>query len=103
MLADDVACNPRNPFAGTVYSNADRKTDLYGERIEVDYKGEEVNVENFLRLLSGAVTALSARSSHVTFPWLLVSLRQNSDRWATAPFPPAQVVCRIRLLLRNDS
>ncbi|GAA5909821.1 GPI-anchor transamidase [Sporobolomyces salmoneus] len=53
MLADDVACNPRNPFAGTVYSNADRKTDLYGERIEVDYKGEEVNVENFLRLLSG--------------------------------------------------
>ncbi|GAA5867749.1 hypothetical protein JCM1840_006679 [Sporobolomyces johnsonii] len=53
MLADDVACNPRNPFAGTVYSNADRKTDLYGEKIEVDYKGEEVNVETFLRLLSG--------------------------------------------------
>ncbi|KAL8292727.1 hypothetical protein RQP46_001339 [Phenoliferia psychrophenolica] len=53
MLADDVACNPRNPFAGTVYSNADRKTDLYGETIEVDYKGEEVNVESFLRVLSG--------------------------------------------------
>ncbi|BGP31935.1 hypothetical protein JCM10296v2_003714 [Rhodotorula toruloides] len=53
MLADDAACNPRNPFAGTVYSNADRKTDLYGDRIEVDYKGEEVNVETFLRLLSG--------------------------------------------------
>ncbi|BGP39911.1 glycosylphosphatidylinositol anchor biosynthesis [Rhodotorula kratochvilovae] len=53
MLADDVACNPRNPFAGTVYSNADRKTDLYGEKIEVDYKGEEVTVETFLRLLSG--------------------------------------------------
>ncbi|GAA6050191.1 hypothetical protein JCM3770_000446 [Rhodotorula araucariae] len=53
MLADDVACNPRNPFAGTVYSNADRKTDLYGEQIEVDYKGEEVTVETFLRLLSG--------------------------------------------------
>ncbi|GEM07353.1 dimethyladenosine transferase [Rhodotorula toruloides] len=53
MLADDAACNPRNPFAGTVYSNADRKTDLYGDRIEVDYKGEEVKVETFLRLLSG--------------------------------------------------
>ncbi|KAK4051233.1 glycosylphosphatidylinositol anchor biosynthesis [Microbotryomycetes sp. JL201] len=53
MLADDVACNPRNPFAGTVYSNADRRTDLYGEKIEVDYKGEEVSVETFLRLLSG--------------------------------------------------
>ncbi|KAI5480488.1 phosphatidylinositol glycan, class K [Pseudohyphozyma bogoriensis] len=53
MLADDAACNPRNPFAGTVYSNADRKTDLYGETIEVDYKGDEVTVETFLRLLSG--------------------------------------------------
>ncbi|KDE03852.1 hypothetical protein MVLG_05674 [Microbotryum lychnidis-dioicae p1A1 Lamole] len=53
MLADDVACNPRNPFAGTVYSNADRRYDLYGTSIEVDYKGEEVSVETFLRLLSG--------------------------------------------------
>ncbi|BGP55370.1 glycosylphosphatidylinositol anchor biosynthesis [Rhodotorula sphaerocarpa] len=52
MLADDAACNPRNPFAGTVYSNADRKTDLYGDKIEVDYKGDEVTVETFLRLLS---------------------------------------------------
>lgn len=54
MLADDAACNPRNPFAGSVYSNADRKEDLYGEKIEVDYKGEEVSVELFLRLLSGS-------------------------------------------------
>jgi hypothetical protein len=53
MLADDVACNPRNIAPGTVYSNADRKVDLYGEKIEVDYKGEEVNVETFLRVLSG--------------------------------------------------
>ncbi|GAA5899370.1 hypothetical protein JCM6882_009101 [Rhodosporidiobolus microsporus] len=53
MLADDAACNPRNPFAATVYSNAERKTDLYGDKIEVDYKGEEVSVETFLRLLSG--------------------------------------------------
>lgn len=55
MLADDAACNPRNPFAGTVYSNAARVTDLYGEKIEVDYKGEEVSVETFLRLLSGSL------------------------------------------------
>lgn len=62
MLADDAACNPRNLFAGTVYSNADRKTDLYGDRIEVDYKGDEVTVETFLRLLSGALLySLSAQ------------------------------------------
>jgi len=60
MLADDVACNPRNPFPGTVYANADRKVNLYGgggegegDSIEVDYKGEEVSVEGFLRLMSG--------------------------------------------------
>lgn len=58
MLADDVACNPRNPFAGAVYANADRRTDLYGQAIEVDYKGAEVSVETFLRLLSGPFPSL---------------------------------------------
>jgi glycosylphosphatidylinositol transamidase (GPIT) subunit GPI8 len=53
MLADDMACNPRNMFPGTVYSNSDRKLDLYGDGIEVDYRGEEVSVENFIRLLTG--------------------------------------------------
>lgn len=63
MLADDAACNPRNPFAGTVYSSAERKTDLYGETIEVDYKGEEVSVETFLRLLSGEHSLLALSMS----------------------------------------
>ncbi|KAI9737452.1 MAG: glycosylphosphatidylinositol anchor biosynthesis [Cirrosporium novae-zelandiae] len=52
MLPDDMACNPRNAFPGTVYSNADRKVDLYGDNIEVDYRGYEVTVENFIRLLT---------------------------------------------------
>ena len=53
MLADDVACNPRNKFAGSVYAEAGRHLDLYGENIEVDYRGYEVTVENFIRLLTG--------------------------------------------------
>jgi len=53
MLADDVACNPRNQFQATVYNNAERKIDLYGDNIEVDYRGYEVTVENFIRLLTG--------------------------------------------------
>ena len=52
MLPDDMACNPRNAFPGTVYNNADRALDLYGENIEVDYRGYEVTVENFIRLLT---------------------------------------------------
>jgi phosphatidylinositol glycan class K len=54
MLADDVACNARNKFPGTVYANPGRHLDLYGENIEVDYRGYEVTVENFIRLLTGA-------------------------------------------------
>lgn len=52
LLPDDMACNPRNAFPGTVYSNQDRRMDLYGENVEVDYRGYEVTVENFIRLLT---------------------------------------------------
>lgn len=52
MLADDVACNPRNAFPGFVFNNQDRQLELYGDNIEVDYRGYEVTVENFIRLLT---------------------------------------------------
>ncbi|CCG83068.1 GPI-anchor transamidase [Taphrina deformans PYCC 5710] len=52
MLADDIACNPRNVFPGSIFNNANRELDLYGENIEVDYRGYEVTVENFIRLLT---------------------------------------------------
>ena len=53
MLADDIACNPRNSFPGSVYANSGRVLDLYGENIEIDYQGYEVTVENFIRVLTG--------------------------------------------------
>ncbi|OAV93935.1 hypothetical protein, variant [Puccinia triticina 1-1 BBBD Race 1] len=65
MLADDMACNPRNMFPGTVYSNSERKLDLYGDGIEVDYRGEEVSVENFIRLLTGRVAEGTPRSKRL--------------------------------------
>lgn len=52
MLSDDIACNPRNAFPGTVFNNQDQGFDLYGNLIEVDYRGYEVTVENFVRLLT---------------------------------------------------
>ena len=52
MLSDDVACNARNAFPGTVFNNMDQALDLYGNSIEVDYRGYEVTVENFVRLLT---------------------------------------------------
>ena len=53
MLADDTSCNLRNKFPGSVYANAGRHLDLYGDNIEVDYRGYEVTVENFIRVLTG--------------------------------------------------
>lgn len=53
MLADDVACNARNSFPGAVYANKGKQMDLYGEHVSVDYRGYEVTVESFLRLLTG--------------------------------------------------
>lgn len=52
MLPDDVACNPRNAAPGTVFNNMNQAIDLYGDLIEVDYRGYEVTVENFIRLLT---------------------------------------------------
>lgn len=53
MLPDDMACNPRNTFPATVFNNKRHQLNLYSENIEVDYRGTDVTVENFLRLLTG--------------------------------------------------
>jgi phosphatidylinositol glycan class K len=53
MLADDAACNPRNKFPGNVWGSSVRGLDLYGESVEVDYRGYEVSVENVIRVLTG--------------------------------------------------
>lgn len=42
MLADDMACNPRNPRAATVFNNAHHHINVYGDDVEVDYRGYEV-------------------------------------------------------------
>ncbi|KAI4121691.1 MAG: hypothetical protein LQ338_006222 [Usnochroma carphineum] len=65
MLPDDMACNPRNAFPGTVYNNADRALDLYGANIEVDYRGYEVTVESFIRLLTDRLPAEVPRSKRL--------------------------------------
>ncbi|KAF7798474.1 hypothetical protein EIP86_009695 [Pleurotus ostreatoroseus] len=65
MLADDVACNARNKFPGCVYANAGRHLDLYGDNIEVDYRGYEVTVENFIRVLTGRMDPSVPRSKRL--------------------------------------
>lgn len=52
MLAEDVACNTRNVFPGTVVNNELNRENLVEGGIEIDYRGPEVSVENLIRLLT---------------------------------------------------
>ena len=40
MLADDMACNARNPRPATVFNNAYHHINVYGDDVEVDYRGK---------------------------------------------------------------
>ncbi|CAM9971042.1 unnamed protein product [Phaeothamnion confervicola] len=53
MLADDMPCNARNAFPGAVYNGKQHPPDLYAGPVEVDYRGDEVTPESFLRVLTG--------------------------------------------------
>jgi phosphatidylinositol glycan class K len=57
MLADDMACNPRNVYPAEIFNNENHKLNLYGDNVEVDYRGYEVNVENMVRLITGKLSA----------------------------------------------
>jgi phosphatidylinositol glycan class K len=52
MLADDHACDPRNVAHGRVYGDSHGRVELYGDDVEVDYRGTEVTPENFIRVLT---------------------------------------------------
>uniref|UniRef100_A0AAA9SL24 GPI-anchor transamidase n=1 Tax=Bos taurus TaxID=9913 RepID=A0AAA9SL24_BOVIN len=65
MLADDMACNPRNPKPATVYSHKNMELNVYGDDVEVDYRSYEVTVENFLRVLTGRIPSSTPRSKRL--------------------------------------
>ncbi|PON73462.1 GPI-anchor transamidase [Trema orientale] len=65
MLADDMACNARNKYPAQVFNNENHKLNLYGDNVEVDYRGYEVTVENFLRVLTGRHETAVPRSKRL--------------------------------------
>merc|ERR1712012_614872 len=62
MLADDMACNPRNPRPGEVFNHKNQAIEVYGADVEVDYRGYEVTAENFIRVLTGRLPLDTPRS-----------------------------------------
>jgi len=65
MVAEDMACNARNTRPGTVFNDMNHRLNLYGEDVEVDYRGDEVSVDNFLRLLTGRHPPNTPRSKRL--------------------------------------
>ena len=80
MLADNMACDPRNPIPGSIFSSADDLAagrSLYNgllsfyrshalmyvrvEQVRADYSGSDVTVESFLAILEGK-SSLSVNS-----------------------------------------
>lgn len=65
MLADDMACNARNKYPAQVFNNENHRLNLYGDNVEVDYRGYEVTVENFMRVLTGRHESAVPRSKRL--------------------------------------
>lgn len=42
-----MACNPRNPRPATIFNNAYQHINVYGDDVEVDYRGYEVSLHYF--------------------------------------------------------
>lgn len=55
MLADQMPCNARNCYKGQVFGQK-HGINLYGTNVEVDYRGTEVSVANFIKVLTGRHT-----------------------------------------------
>ncbi|PPS10672.1 hypothetical protein GOBAR_AA09974 [Gossypium barbadense] len=62
---DDMACNTRNKYPAQVFNNENHRLNLYGDNVEVDYRGYEVTVENFLRVLTGRHETAVPRSKRL--------------------------------------
>uniref|UniRef100_A0AC35TIR8 GPI-anchor transamidase n=1 Tax=Rhabditophanes sp. KR3021 TaxID=114890 RepID=A0AC35TIR8_9BILA len=65
MMADNIPCNSRNPYAGKVFGQAQSNVNLYTSDVEVDYKDYDVTVLNFVRLLTGRVNPSLPRNKRL--------------------------------------
>lgn len=64
MLADDFACDPRNPERGRMYNDLEHSVDMYSD-VLVDYRGNDVSARNFLNVLSGRHVAGTAATQRL--------------------------------------
>ncbi len=54
FMAEDYACGSRNKIKGTVFNERGHSLNVYPSGdVQVDYRNDEVNTENFLRVMTG--------------------------------------------------
>ena len=65
MLADEFPTNPRNPLKNQMYDGGSKRISLIDSETQIDYRGDDVTVENLRNVLLGrsAVTASTGSSS----------------------------------------
>ena len=53
MIADEYAVNPRNPYKNRMHAEGIYTTGWYNNSTEIDYRGSDVTVQNFMDALLG--------------------------------------------------
>ena len=53
MIADEYVTNGRNPFKNQMYANGIARESWYSSGTEIDYRGSDVTVQNFVNTLLG--------------------------------------------------
>ena len=85
MLADEYAVNPRNPFKNRIFTQGKNgggaEEELYDEFTEIDYRGDDVTVENLAHVLLGttSATTTTTTSGGTTAAQQQLPVLQNSN------------------------
>lgn len=60
---DSLSSNNLAPVHAQVFNDESHRLNVYGSNVEVDYRGSEVTVENFIRVLTGVKCSVHWRHS----------------------------------------
>lgn len=63
MMYDDIANSDENPFPGKIF-NAPKSNDVY-KGVKIDYKGDDVNTQNFVSVLQGDAKSVTGGNGRV--------------------------------------
>ncbi|KAI6192070.1 Legumain [Aphelenchoides bicaudatus] len=63
LMYDDIANNPENPLPGKIF-NAPRSKEVY-QGVKIDYKGDDVNVNNVMAILKGDAKSVKGGNGRV--------------------------------------